>query len=223
MPKVELIPYHKDLAGILKSEGNPVFRRNFLSSERLTAEYQNAKEAAKRRNLALKEIARQTLTITEDGSSQGSPITDNPLIDIRPAEGELTPQEQTILWANQVLEEYNSMPRGNSRERRAARNLATQTARYLIENPQDIDSAGSVWKSRETKEEEQDGEKQKIQSFYDLVKQEASRDIRENWGSVSPEQLTQLVKTYTHGVLTQDFAHDLLASYFKGTDRYPVK
>jgi len=217
MPRVELLPYHKDLAEILKSEGNPEFRKNFLESERLTPQYKNAKEAAKRRNLALREISRQDLINAEDESSQALPVVGNPLVDLKPAERELALQEQTILWANQVLEEYNGLPKRNSREKKVATNLATQAARRLLQNPEDIDIAGSIWKSHESKEQAQDEkQKQNVESFYDLVTQEASRDIRKNWEKVSPEQLSQMIKTYANNFLVQDLAQEILVGYSKG-------
>jgi len=212
MPRVELLPYHKDLAEILKSEGNPEFRKNFLVGERLKPQYKNAKEAAKRRNLALREISKQDSINAGDESSQALPVVGNPLVDLKPAERELTPQEQTVLWANQVFEEHNNLPKRNSAERRVARNLVTQTARSLVQNPADIDIAGSVWKSRETASENQ----QPTDSFYGEVKKESSAAIRKNWETVTPEQLAQLVKVYANSILTQDFGHDLLANYFKG-------
>src|SRR3989344_2875278 len=210
MPKIELLPYHKDLAEILKSEGDPVLRKNFLASERLTTQYQNSKEAAKRRNLALREISRQDSINAEDESSQASPVIGNPLVDLKPAENELTPQEQTILWANLVLNEYNNLPKRNSAEKRVARNLATQTARRLVQDPEDIDIAGRVWKSREKASED----KEPAESFYEEVKKVSSETIRKNWETVTPERLAQIIKTYANNVLTQDFTHDLLKSYF---------
>ena len=124
---------------------------------------------------------------------------------------ELTPQEQTIFWANQVLEKHNSLPKRNrnSAERRARKNLASQTATLLLANPQDIDTAGNVWKSYEIEEEKQSEDEQKTKSFYDLVKQEVSRDIRKQWMTTTTEQFGQLVKVYEGSV----FMQDVLAEY----------
>ncbi|MEK7517334.1 MAG: hypothetical protein AAB583_02200 [Patescibacteria group bacterium] len=121
------------------------------------------------------------------------------------------PKEKKAIWANQVFEEYTNLPKGKSAERRKARDFILQTGRFLLANPQEIDIIVSVWESRDAKEENHDGQKeQNTGSFYDLVKQEASRDIRQNWEKVAPEQLAQLVKS------DSDFAKKALTSYFKG-------
>lgn len=152
--QISQIPYRKELAETLRSEPNHTFRRGLLELAKNDPEYKSAKNAEKRRKLALREISSLTSTHTEDESFQASPVIGNPLVDLKPAERELTPQEQTILWANQILDQYNSLPKQNSRERKIATNLVTQAARRLIQIPTEIDIAGSVWKSRERTSED---------------------------------------------------------------------
>lgn len=116
--------------------------------------------------------------------------------------GELTSQERTILWADQVLEEYNSLQKDDSGKK--TKELISQTSRRLLENPQDIAVASSVWKSSGVQE-----------SFYDLVKQEASRDVRKKWERIRPDQLSQFVKCCSENSSVCDFASTLLTNYFK--------
>lgn len=165
--------------------------------------------------LRFDEFARAQRLITQQANEQAfqtEEVIGNPFAELN-AERTLTPSEQTILWANQVLEEYNSLPKTNARERRKARDLVAQTARRLVQNPQDIDTAGSVWKSRESVS---DSRAKPADTFYETIKRECALTIKEKWRDVTPEQLAQLVKTYANSVLTQNFAHDLLVSYFRG-------
>ena len=218
MNRPEIREYHQTLAEILKSEPEKAKRNEFLDFERTTDQYRFAKEQAKRRNHPVVRVPEShILPGVELEARQTEEIVGNPLATLDIAERELTLQEQTTLWANQVLEEYNSMPKRNSRERRAVKNLAIQAARRLVQNPQDIDIAGSVWKSRETDGESQDVN---VKSFYEEVKEESIKAIKKDWEKdsreVSPKQLAGFIKVYANSVLTQDFAHDLLAGYFKG-------
>jgi len=132
--------------------------------------------------------------------------------------GELTDQEKVAIdWANQALENYNSLPKGNNRERSRAGNVALYAGRQLLVNPQSIDIARIVWNNHRSQEEVQDNQrKNETFSFYDLVKQEAASDIRKNWEKVTPEQLGKLVKIYASNSLAQAFAKDALTSYFEG-------
>lgn len=122
---------------------------------------------------------------------------------------ELSPQEQTILWAQKTLEDYNNLPKGNNAERKKVSAFLEKTADHLLQNPQEIDSAASVWKARSG--EEQDG-------FYEAIKQATSTRVKEKWPDIKPETLSELVKVYANNILAKDFGKKLLSSYFRGPE-----
>ena len=125
---------------------------------------------------------------------------------------ELLPQQQVMLWANKTLEEYSSLSQTTGPERKKAKNLVREAARILVQDPEKIDVAASIWKSRESTKEQQKPE----ESFYELVKQETASRIKEKWETVTPEKLAHLIRIYANSVLAHDFTHEMLKSYFKG-------
>ena len=126
--------------------------------------------------------------------------------------GELTPQEKTTLWADNVLEDYNSLPKKNSRERKLAENLVTKTAAKLLENPQDISIAWTAWGRSEAGQDNQESE-----PFSKLVKDRCLVLIRDKWEDVMPEQLAQMVRiSSNNNDPVQDYAKEMLKNYFKG-------
>ena len=88
-----------------------------------------------------------------------------------------------------------------------------RTARRLLENPQDIDIAGSVWKSHEVQSE---GENAPEQSFYKRVKDEISQEAKGHWKEITSEKLIQLLRTYTNSRLVRDMAESIFMGYFRG-------
>lgn len=114
----------------------------------------------------------------------------------------LTPLDKTSNWAEDVLEEFNGLPKTNSREIKVVKNLAAQSAAQLLQAPQYIDAAGVVWK--------------KEKSLYELIRMESKAFMREKWEDVTSEQLAQLVRIYADNPQYKDFAKELLGNYFKG-------
>lgn len=147
--------------------------------------------------------------------SQEGRLVGNPLVEIKIPEQELSPQAKTILWANQVLEEYNGLTKQAGKEKKKAKSLVFEAARQLLEHPENIDLAGSVWKSHEPVSQEGSV---KQQSFYELVKEKSSHQAKDHWKEITSEKLTELVKTYAYSRLVQDMAEEILTSYFKGPD-----
>lgn len=174
----EISKYHKDLASLIKSEPNRAQRRDFLLEERKTPEYQHAKEKATQRLDTLDKSQYQR---------------------------ELNPQQQTILWAQKTIEDYNNLPKGNHSERKRAKRFLEKTAGHLFQNPKSIDTIVSAWKARTEKN-----------GFYDLVKQESAQRTKEKWEEIKPEVLSELVRIYANSSFIKDFAERLLSSYFKG-------
>jgi hypothetical protein len=131
--------------------------------------------------------------------------------------GELTAQERTTIdWANQVLEEYNNLPKQTSRERRVVKKLITKTSGELLEDPQNIFIAHQTWRGHESS---RDGARESEEPFSKLVRGECLAFIKEKWKEVKPEQLAQLVRIYANNNdPTQDYAKEMLRNYFKGPD-----
>lgn len=116
---------------------------------------------------------------------------------------ELTPLEQTIVWAERTLGEYNNLPKGNSQERKKVKEFLERSAEYLLQNPQEIDTAVYIWDTY-------------TGSFYQLIKKESVELIKKNWKDITSEQLADLIKVDTNSPSTQDFTKEMLGSYFKG-------
>ena len=115
-------------------------------------------------------------------------------------------------WAENVLTEYSSLPKVNSQERKRVRNLTTQTADRLLQDLQRIEIAPDVWRNQLG----QGDSGNSGGSFYELVKTESAELIKLNWENVTAEQLADLIGIYTNSPSTQDFAKEMLGSYFKG-------
>lgn len=145
------------------------------------------------------------------GLSQEAPIVGNPLVDLKTPERKLSEQEETVLWANKVFEEYNSLPRQTGHERKRVKNLVHEAARQLLQNPERIDAAAGIWKSHEPSLHDS-----KERSFYELVKEGLGQQVRNHWKELSSGELTKLVKTYAHSRLVSDMAGEILAGYFRG-------
>jgi len=130
--------------------------------------------------------------------------------------GELTPQDKTTLWAYQVIGEYNGLPQQTSQERKRAKNLVTQTASKLLENPQDISTAEEIWRTNELDigyAQESD------EPFSKLVERKCQALTKEKWCNIVPEQLAQLVRLYVdNNDPSQDLAKEMLKNYFKGPE-----
>lgn len=111
-----------------------------------------------------------------------------------------------IIWANQILKEYNNLPKETSRERKSVNNLVARTAVGLLQNPQDISIADKTWQRHEVCE----NQAQKLEEpFSELVRKERLELIKDKWENVTPEQLAGLVRA-------REFGQDLLRNYFKG-------
>lgn len=201
------IPYRRELAATLGSEPNHAFRRGLLELVKNDSDYKRAKEEEKRRKLALGEIRQQSIPSVEDESSQAVPVVENSLLKLSPSENQLTEQAKTVLWANQVLEEYSNLPKVNNAERRKVKALLDKTASHLLESPQEIDSAASTWNSRTG--EDQGG-------FYQTIKQTTSKQVEEKWAEIKPETVSEFLKVYANSVLAKDFTESLLSNYFRG-------
>lgn len=147
--------------------------------------------------------------------SQEKPLVGNPLVEIKTPEQELSDQAKTILWANQIFEQYNSLSKQTGKEKKKAKNLVSDTAKELLQDPEKVDIAGSVWKSHEPVSQEGSV---KHQSFYELVREESSKQAKDHWKAISSGKLAQIVKTYSHSNLVSDMAEHILTSYFKGPD-----
>ncbi|MBI4096581.1 MAG: hypothetical protein HY425_02580 [Candidatus Levybacteria bacterium] len=199
MNKPEILPYHRNLASLLKSEPNRSERIAFLKEERKTPEYQIAKEEARKRNYP------DVLQVPQDSISSA-------IASLSAEDRELSPQEQTMLWAYKTLDEYSNLPKENHRERVKVHDLVRQTVRHLLKNPQDVDIAGSIWKSRV-----EQGSDPK-ESFYETIKQESVEQARKHWKEITSSQLAEIVKAYVHSSLASDIGESILTGYFKGPD-----
>ncbi len=107
---------------------------------------------------------------------------------------------RTANWAENVLAEYNSLPKQTIGQKRKAKNLVRETAGKMVQNPQDISAAAFVWERQE--------------SFYELVKGESKTLIQEQWEGITSEQLAEFVRAYADSPQTQDFPREMLTSYF---------
>lgn len=107
-------------------------------------------------------------------------------------------------WAEDVLTEYSSLPKGNNKERKRVEAFLERSADHLLQNPQKISAAAFVW--------------ERLDPFYKLIKEKSKNLIREKWGDITAAQLTQLVKTYADAdnLPGQDFAKEMLTGYFSG-------
>ena len=103
-------------------------------------------------------------------------------------------------WAEEALVTFNSLSKQTVGEKRNVKKLLRETAGQLVQSPQDISTAAFVWKSHD--------------SFYQLIKDESKTIIREKWESITPEQLAELVRIYADNPQAQDFAKEMLTSYF---------
>lgn len=77
-----------------------------------------------------------------------------------------------VIWANQVFSEYaecNGLPKENSKERKHAKNLITQTAAELLKNPQNITIAQKTWRGNELS---RNGAQESQEPFSELVRKE---------------------------------------------------
>lgn len=151
--------------------------------------------------------------VNGESLSQEDAIVGNPLVDLKTPERKLSDQEEAILWANQVFEVYNALPKITGNERKKAKNLIHETARQLMQNPKRIDTAASIWKSHEPSLHDSDS---KERSFYELVGEELGQQARDHWKELSSGKLTELVKTYAHNRLVSDMAGEILVGYFRG-------
>lgn len=119
--------------------------------------------------------------------------------------------DKTTNWAEETLVIFNSLPKANSYERKEVKNLITQTARRLLQNPQDLETANVVWKTQSSQEDSGNSA-----GFLELVKTKSVELIKKNWEDVTSKQLADLIRIYTNSPSTQDFAKEMLGSYFKG-------
>lgn len=123
----------------------------------------------------------------------------------------LSDTDETTNWAEETLATFNSLPKANSYERKKVKNLITQTATRLLQNPQDLDIASAVWKTQSSQEDSGNSA-----GFLELVKTKSVESIKKNWEDVTSEQLADLIRIYTNSPSAQDFAKEMLGSYFKG-------
>jgi len=127
---------------------------------------------------------------------------------------ELTPQQRTTLWADQVFEEYKTLSRQTAQKR--LKNLVTQTASELLKNPQDISTAEEIWKTNDLDigcAQESD------EPFSKLVERKCQALTKEKWCNIVPEQLAQLVKISSNSNdPVQEHAREMLKNYFKGPE-----
>ena len=119
----------------------------------------------------------------------------------------------TVIWSRGVLNQYNDLPRGKSRERKIVNNLVTKTATQLLENPLDISIVERAWNTNGV---EQDEPQEPQEPLSELVRKERLALIKDKWDCVTPGQLAQLVRIYANNDPSKDSAKDLLRSYFKG-------
>lgn len=120
--------------------------------------------------------------------------------------------DQTINRAEDALATFNNLPNENSQDRKIIGSFVVQTGRQLLQNPQDMEIAVSVWK----RESDQARPRKRQRTFYDLFKREAGTIFKENWQKVSSEQLSQLVRVYSCNISIQDFTEERLRSHFRG-------
>lgn len=203
MEREQAIEYRQTLSDILKMEPDKRNRRVFLAAERITEEYKLT------RRIIHPPIISEELN---GETSQIGVLVDNPLSSLSSSERELTPQEQTIIWANQVLEEYTNLSQQTSEGRKKARDLVIKTAGRLLQNSQEIDVAGSVWKSRSIPE----GEEPVKESFYSLVQKRCAKEAHDHWENIQPGQLADWVRIYAQNRMITDFISSMLSAYFRG-------
>ena len=208
----ELLKYHKDLVSLLNLEPDRVQRRAFLAEERKTSEYQAAKREAMIRN-------HPNNVPSDQSESTGGIIAlksaEERLVNIIFTQTFNLPDTDEITnWAEETLVTFNSLPRQMGQERKIVRNLITQTAKRLLQNPEYIDIVDVVWKTQSNHEDSGNS----TGSFYELVKTESVELMKKNWGNVTSEQLADFIWIYTNSPSTQDFAKEMLGSYFKGPE-----
>ncbi len=126
------------------------------------------------------------------------------------AEGrELSAQEQTMLWAYKTLDEYNNLPKGNNRERTRVKFFLKEASNFLIQNPQKIETAASIWKSRSDKDRS---------GLYEAIKIACGQQASEKWNEITSAQLTEIIKVHARSHLITDFTSSLLRGYFRGPE-----
>jgi hypothetical protein len=138
-----------------------------------------------------------------------------PRAEVKSPEPEMSHQQIAIRWATDVLEAYRGLPKNNHRERQRAKDFVEVAAIQLLTNPENIDTAVSLWKSRESSQEHS-GKKE--DSFYKTIKEVGAQLMKKDWKIKTHEELAGLVRVYANSILGSDFAQELLTNYFNGPD-----
>lgn len=124
-------------------------------------------------------------------------------------QGDLTPQEATILWAHKAFDEYQVLPQNNHKQRAKAERFVGGVAQEIILDPEKLGIAAAVWRTRE--EEVPEGKK----TFYSTVSDSASKLAEEEWHELS-EKLSGHVRTLAHNELASPMVREVLKGYFNG-------
>jgi len=146
----------------------------------------------------------------------------SPQAEANPLESKISHQEGAINWATRAFEQYRNLPKTdiNHKERVRIDSLVKETARQLLTNPENIDIATGVWKSRERLE---GATEERKESFYESVKKAGAKLMKEKWQSYDEKKLAGIVRAYANSVLCPDFAQELLKGYFGGPPDSIVK
>ena len=158
----EAAEYAQNTGKIVNSEPDPSLRDNLHGALRQTEQYQAAESI-----------------LNSFTASFNLPI------EIKGPHRELSPQEQTIQWANQALKIYERMPMHKGRQKDKVKEFVRDASRRLLENPQELETAASVWKSNANQAEDQPADRPFL---YEAIKGRMVREIGRNWDKVKPEQ-----------------------------------
>ncbi|OGH29822.1 MAG: hypothetical protein A3B41_04020 [Candidatus Levybacteria bacterium RIFCSPLOWO2_01_FULL_37_26] len=217
MNRRELTPYHRRLADDLKFFPDRSERQQYLDLERDTEQYKLAKEHIKTRVWSrIKPILPAEkiweLPIPSEGKTEK--LVDSVLLSVFE---KLPGQKDPDFLAREVLSEYNDLSKGNAKEKKSANDLVTETASELLQNPQGIIIAEKAWKTGEVA---RNGAQEPKEPFSKKVKEKTQRIIKDEWESITPDELAGIVRVYSNKDEFQEAARksaeDLLTNYFKG-------
>lgn len=190
--------------------------KTFLEAERDTTIYQEAftalrEEAAERKR---EQAAQNTLAeIPASDFVREEEVVVNPLTREVANEETLSPNQRAILWANRQSEAFLQINASAAGRRRQRTGFLKQTAKYLLDNPADMDTVMGIWKRSEEPraEETPDPDSLSLQ-----VQVELETAAEKGWKGMTPEQLHPIYRTYAHSEHGKDAAQAILRGYFKG-------
>lgn len=165
----EAVQYRRNLAELLRGENDPLERKAALASFRNDPDYIEARNAV---------ISKRGIIIGEKKLAESQRVK--------------TPEELTIEWAYEQLNNYSSLPQRDRREQRAAKRFTQTVATQLLDQPERIQLAGGVWKSQQALAESTQA------GFYTQITEAVTIAASENWRNLTHNQLATIVQTDAH-------------------------